>query len=259
MAISLSSLRKVTADKPPRIILYGVPGIGKTTLAAEFPDPVFVQTEEGTPGDVEIESFGSIQKFDDVLDAVGALYQEEHTFQTLVIDTLDALEPMVWAQACVENGWKSIEDAGYGKGYVAAEEIWRRYIDAINALRLERGMIVLQIAHCETIKFDPPGMEPYNRYHIKLHKRAAALLNQEADLVAFANYDVSIKKTDVGFNKKATHAEGGGQRLLYTEERPAFMAKNRYGMPPRITYKRGSGFAELAKYFPGGSPQREAA
>lgn len=258
MAISLASLRRVTATDPPRILLYGVPGIGKTSLAAEFPNPVFVQTEQGTPGDIEINSFGAISTFDDVMDAIGALYQEDHDYKTLVIDTLDALEPMVWAQACIENGWKSIEDAGYGKGYVAADNVWLEYIKAMNALRVERGMIIMQIAHCETIKFEPPGLEPYNRYHVKLHKRASALLNQEADIVAFANYDVTIKKTETGFNKKTAHAEGGGQRLLHTEERPAFMAKNRYGLPPKITFRRGQGYAELAKYLPG-NPDTQAA
>ena len=251
MAISLASLRKVTATEPPRILLYGVPGIGKTTLAAEFPNPVFIQTEQGTPGDLELNSFGTISSFGDVLDAFGALYAEEHDFRTVVIDTADALEPLIWKQACEENGWKSIEDPGYGKGYVAAEDVWRRLIEAMNALRTDRNMIVLLLAHCETVRYEPPGMEPYNRYHIKLHKRGAALLSENVDLLAFANYDVNIKKTDVGFNKKTTHAEGGGIRLIHTEERPAFLAKNRYGMPAKITYRRGLGYSELAKYFPG--------
>lgn len=256
MAISLASLRKVTATEPPRILLYGVVKIGKTTLAAEFPEPVFLQIEEGTPGDLEITSFGKLKTFEDVMDAFGALYQEEHDFKTVVIDSLDMLEPLVWAETCKRNGWKSIEDPGYGKGYVEAENVWRDYVEAVNALR-ERGMTTVQIAHSETVRFEPPGMEPYNRYHIKLHKRAAALVSQEADVIAFVNYDVNIKKTDVGFNKKATHAEGGGLRIIHLEERPAFIAGNRYGMPAKITYRRGQGYSELAKYFPG-TPSAEA-
>lgn len=253
MAISLSSLRKVTATEPPRILLYGVVKIGKTTLAAEFPDPVFLQIEEGTPGDIELTSFGKLKTFDEVMDAFGALYAEDHDFRTVVVDSLDMLEPLVWAETCRRNGWKSIEDPGYGKGYVEAENVWRDYVEAVNALR-ERGMIVVQIAHCETVRFEPPGTEPYNRYNIKLHKRASALVSQEADVIAFMNYDVNLKKTDVGFNKKTTHAEGGGQRIVHLEERPAFIAGNRYGMPARITYKRGQGYAELSKYFPGVVP-----
>lgn len=222
-----------------------------TTMAAEFPAPVFIQTEEGTPGGVELDSFGTISSFDDVLDTLAALYQEEHAFQTVVIDTLDALEPLVWAHTATENGWKSIEDPGFGKGYVAAENTWHQLVDALNALRNDRGMIVLLLAHSETVRYEPPGMEPYNRFHIKLHKRGAALLQENVDVLAFANYDTVIKKTDTGFNKKVAHAEGGGVRMLYLEERPAFLSKNRYAMPAQVTYKKGKGFAALAPYFPG--------
>jgi len=258
MAISLSSLRKVKATEPPRIVLYGVQGIGKTSLGADFPAPVFIQIEEGTPGDLELTSFGRLKTFDEVMDAFGSLYAEDHEFKTVVVDTLDALEPLVWAKACQINGWKSIEDPGYGKGYVAAEDVWRDYVEAVNALR-SKGMIVLQIAHCETVKHEPPGMEPYARYHIKLHKRAGALISQEADVVAFVNYDVNLKKVDTGFNKTKTHAEGGGLRLIHFEERPAFLAKNRYGMPAKMTLKRGQGYAEMAKYFPGAAPEEAPA
>ena len=258
MAISLASLRRSRATEPPRIVFYGPHGIGKTTLAAEFPNPVFIQTEVGTPGGVEIDTFGAISSFADVEDAFKALYSEEHDFQTVVIDSLDALEPLIWRQACDENGWKTIEDPGYGKGYVAAEDVWRRYLEAINAVRNERNMIVLQIGHCETTRFEPPGLEPYNRYQIKLQKRAAALISQEADVVAFANYDVAIKKTDAGFNKKATHAEGAGTRLIYTEERPAFLAKNRYAMPPQIVWRKGKAFADMAKYWPASTGETQA-
>ena len=81
---------------------------------------------------------------------------------------------------------------------------------------------------------DSPDSEPYDRYQIKLQDRAAALLQEQADIVGFLDYRKSIRKADVGFNKKVARAEGTGQRVLYLEERPAFLAKNRYGMPPAI-------------------------
>lgn len=258
MAISMKSLHKVRADKPPRIVAYGVQGIGKTSLAAEFPNPVFLQVEEGTPGDLELTSFGHLTSFADVMSALTALAAEEHDFGTVVIDTIDALEPHVWAQACADNGWKTIEEPGYGKGYVAAENVWREYLDALNAVRL-KGVITLQLAHTQIEQFNSPVSDPYHRYHIKLHKRGSALIQEHADVVAFLNYQASLKQVDVGFNKKIAHAEGGGARMIHVEERPGYLAKNRYGMPAHIPYRKGQGFAAMAQYFPGSAAAVEAA
>lgn len=233
MAISLASLNQTTAVKPPRIIVHGVHGVGKTTLGAQAPNPVFIQTEDGL-GSLDVPNFPLAKTFSEVMEAFGALYAEEHNFETLVVDSLDWLEPLVWAEACARNGWASIEQPGYGKGYLAAGDIWREYIDAVNALRNERGMAIIQIAHTDIKRFDSPETEPYDRYVIKLHKRGAELLQEHADMVLFANWKVSTTKTDVGFNQKVTRAVGRGERTLYTEERPAFLAKNRHRLPPEL-------------------------
>lgn len=152
----------------------------------------------------------------------------------MVIDSVDWLEPLVWGKACRDNGWGSIEDAGYGKGYVAALTLWRQYIDGLNALRDDRGMTVVQIAHTDIKRFDSPEHDPYDRYVIKLHTRAAALMQEHSDIVLFANYRISTVKADVGFNKKVNRAMGSGERVIHTAERPAFLAKNRYGLPETL-------------------------
>ncbi len=122
MAYDLSQLKTTKAQHPPRILIYGPPGLGKTSLATEFPDPIILDIEQGVPMGVEIPTFGAVESFDQVMDAMKALYTGEHKFRTLIIDTLDRLEPLVWEGVCAKNGWKSIEDPGYGKGYVAAVE-----------------------------------------------------------------------------------------------------------------------------------------
>ena len=230
MAISLASLRRATTVAPPRILIHGVAGVGKTTFAAGAPEPVFILTEDGL-GTLAAPHFPLARSFDEVMEALAALYSEEHGFRSVVIDSIDWLEPLIWARACKDNGWKSIEDAGYGKGYVAALDLWRQYIDGLNALRDDKGLTVIQIAHTDIKRFDSPEHEPYDRYIIKLHARAAALLQEHSDTVLFANYRISTVKSDVGFNKKVTRALGSGERVLYTAERPAFLAKNRYGLP----------------------------
>lgn len=119
MAISLSQLTRANQPKPPRITIHGVAGVGKTTFAAQAYKPVFIQTEDGL-GTLSANHFPLARTFEEVLDALAALYTEEHDFKTVVIDSVDWLEPLIWGKACRDNGWASIEDAGYGKGYVAA-------------------------------------------------------------------------------------------------------------------------------------------
>jgi hypothetical protein len=230
MAISLASLNRTTALKPPRILIHGVHGVGKTTFAAGAPDPVFIVTEDGL-GTLDVPHFPLARTFDDVMQALASLYTEEHVFRTLVVDSADWLEPLVWARVCKDQGWSSIEDAGYGKGYVNALDLWRQYIEGLNALRDDKGMAIVQIAHTDIKRFDSPEFEPYDRYVIKLHTKASALLQEHSDVVLFANYRISTVKADVGFNKKVTRALGSGERLLHTAERPAFLAKNRYALP----------------------------
>jgi hypothetical protein len=233
MAISLAQLMRTNSPKPPRILIHGVAGVGKTTFAADANAPVFVQTEDGL-GTLATSHFPLARTFEDVIDALAALYTESHDFKTVVVDSVDWLEPLVWGRACRDNGWASIEDAGYGKGYVAALNLWRQYIDGLNALRDDRGMTVIQIAHTDIKRFDSPEHDPYDRYVIKLHTRAAALLQEHSDLVLFANYRISTVKADVGFNKKVNRAMGSGERVIHTAERPAFLAKNRYGLPDTL-------------------------
>ena len=155
MSISLASLNRTTALKPPRMLIHGVHGVGKTTFAAGAPDPVFILTEDGL-GTLEVPHFPPARIFDEVMQALAALYTEEHAFRTLVVDSVDWLEPLIHARVCKDQGWSSIEDAGYGKGYVHALDLWRQYIEGLNALRDDKGMAIVQIAHTDIKRFDSP-------------------------------------------------------------------------------------------------------
>lgn len=230
MPISLANVRSGQAQKPPRILVYGTHGVGKTSFAASAPNPIFLQLEDGL-GQIDAPTFGLLKTFDEIMEAIGSLYSEDHDFQTLVIDSLDWAEPAVWTQVCTVNKWDNIEQAGYGKGYIAALDAWRMIFDGLNALRDEKNMTIVMIAHSDVKRFDSPETEPYDRFQIKLHKSASALVQEHVDCVFFANYRVSTIKTEVGFKKTVVRGVGGGERLLYTNERPGFLAKNRYAMP----------------------------
>jgi len=249
MAISLASLTRGAEVKPPRILIYGVQGIGKTTLIANAPAPVVIQTEDGL-GTLDVPAFPLAKSYNEVMEALGSLASDKHEFKTLGIDSLDWLEPLVQQHACRANNWATIEDPGYGKGYVAAMGFWREYVDAINYLRDTVGMTIIQTAHSQIKRFDSPETDPYDRYEIKLHKQAGALLMEHSDCVLFANYRMATTKADAGFNKKVTRAVGSGERMINTEERPAFSAKNRYGMPAQVSMSKENPFDQIAAHIP---------
>lgn len=251
MAISLASLRSTKRNDPPVILLYGVDGIGKTSLAAEFPDPIYLATEgERPPSDVELATPGTIESFGELLDIIGELLTQEHDRRTVIIDSLDGLEPLVWRATSSRLGLTSIEEAGFGKGYVEADTEWNELMAAVSALA-QAGICVVMLAHPEIVRFDSPTSDPYSRYQPKLHKRANALVREKSDVVAFMNYRISIKEKEVARQTKIAHAEGGKERQIHLNEGAGFNAKNRYSMPDSLTYRKGNGFAELAKYWPG--------
>jgi len=259
LALSLGSLRSSKRADPPVILLYGVDGIGKTSLAAEFPDPLYLPTEgERAPSDVDMPTPGTIEGFDDLLDIFGELLTTDHDRKTVILDSLDGLEPLVWKATCRRLGITSIEEAGFGKGYVEADTEWNELLGGVAALA-QSGICVVMLAHPEVIRFDSPITDPYSRYQPKLHKRANALVREKSDIVAFCNYRISIKEKEVARQTKIAHAEGGKERQVHLSEGAGFNAKNRYSMPDSITYRKGKGYEELAKFFPEPTGLREAA
>jgi hypothetical protein len=252
MALSLSNLVRRRSDKPPRIVIYGVPGIGKTSLAAEFPDPIFIQTEEGA-GNLELTTFAAepLTSFAEVDEAIELLLTGDHGYRTAVLDSLDWLEPIVWAETCRGNKWQSIEEPGFGKGYAIADVTWRYLLTRLNLLRDQRGMTLILLAHEEVKTFADPERDSYDRYRLRLHKRAAEMVVENADVVGFMNYVTTIKREKSGFGKETAKASSAGQRVLHLTERPAFAAKNRFDMPDSVLINRGEGYAALAKHLPG--------
>jgi len=230
MAFDISSIRKNDAIAAPRVMVYGVEGIGKSTFAAGAPNPIFILTEDGL-GSLAVDHFPLATSVGDVLSAIGTLYSEQHDFQTVCLDSLDWLETMIWKEVESKHDAK---DLAYGKGAVIAAEKWREVLEGLNALRNEKGMSVILIAHCTIKRFDSPETEPFDRYQPKLQDRSNALIREWCDAVLFANYKTLIKKDDVGFNKTVSRGISTGERLLFTSERPAYMAKNRYSLPESI-------------------------
>jgi hypothetical protein len=247
----IENIRTVTAILPPRLLVHGQEGVGKTTLASKFPVPIVLQTEDGTPGGMEFASFGLLDTFQKVRDALTALATEPHDYQTVVVDALDVLEGLIWSDVCATNNWASIETPGYGKGFVIADRWWDDFLAGLEYLRRERGMIVLLLAHSAIETINDPRVPSYTSYQLRLHKRARGLVQDWCDVIGFLAPDLVIKSDDAGFSKTRHRAEGGATRWLHTEGRPSFVAKNRYAMPPKIMIPKDLDYAAtLAAYFP---------
>ena len=242
--MSLANIRKKAKQKPPRIVLYGGAGIGKTFFAASMNKPIFVLTEDGM-GKIEADHFPLAESFEDVLKNLQSLIDNDNDYKTLVVDSLDWLEPLIWDKACQDNNFKSIESVGYGKGYVEALKYWRIYLNLLNELR-EKGYTIMQIAHNQIKRFESPEIEAYDRHELKLHRKTADLILEHSDCCFFANFKlgtVQVKGKGGNMTTKAV----AGDRVVYTVEKPAYLAKNRYALPESLPFDWETVRAEMLK------------
>jgi hypothetical protein len=243
---ALASILTGAKPGPRRMLVYGTAGIGKSTFATCAPSPVVIQTEDGL-NEIDCHKFPVAQSLDEVMAGLASLYSEDHGYRTIVIDSLDWLERLIWAKVCSTRQVASIEDIGYGTGYTFAIQHWRDVLDGLTALRDRRGMAVILIAHAKIERFEDPQTEAYDRYTPRLHKTASALVSEWCDEVLFASYRVFTKAQDEGFNRTRVQGLGSGERVLKTSERPAHLAKNRLNLPDELPLAWG----EFAKFLPG--------
>lgn len=220
----LENVKRGRESNPPRLLIYGTEGVGKSTFAAGAPKPIFIQTEDGL-GEIDCDKFPLARAFDDVMKSIEALYTEPHDYGTVVVDSVDWLERLIWDRVCRDFPVKynSIEkvDGGYGKGYVHALTHWREFLTALNGLRHEKQMVVILIGHTKIEKFEEPGSPAFDRFSPKVHKHAAAMLVEWSDAVLFAG-----SETDVSTKEK--------KRLLKAVSGQSFVAKNRYHLPEKL-------------------------
>lgn len=216
-------------QRPPRIVLYGPEGVGKSTFVANAPSPIFLGSEKGTD-QLDVQRFPEPQQWGDVLMAVDELIDNETLFKSLGLDTLDWLEPICWAEVCRQGGKKSIEEFGYGKGYVAALDLWRVLLSKLEKLRDTRGMTIIALAHSNVKLFNNPTGDDFDRYELKLHLKTAGLWKEWSDIVLFAHYEEFVRK---GANNKV-RAMSTGARVMHTQRTAAWDAKSRYPIPEQL-------------------------
>jgi len=235
----LARIQRGRAQAPPRLLVYGTEGIGKSTFASQAPAPIFIPTEDGL-SEIGCDRFPLASTFDEVMTALAELHHRPHDYQTVAIDSLDWLERLVWDVLCRQHNVASIEkvDGGYARGYTLALTLWRQFLDALNRLRNDRGMAVSSIAHAKVEKFEDPESNAYDRFAPRLHKHASALVCEWSDAVLFATRKFRTQSEDAGFNRKRTIASAigkdGGERILRCVGGPACIAKNRYSVAEEL-------------------------
>ncbi len=235
---------------PPRIFLYGTGGIGKTTLGASIANAVLMPVEEGSDA-MDCARLSQPTSYDAVLQHLRDLCMEDHAFTTLVIDSVTALEQLIWKHTVAgENNAKvkSLEDLGYGKGYVKASEHWRTLLEALQYLRTKKSMAIVLLGHVEVKTVNAPDLEPFDRYQPRLHKIACAVLTEWSDALLFANYETFVV-SDETKGKDRTRGVGTGKRIVHTTERPSYLAKNRYSMPDQLPLEWLAIQGAIAKAF----------
>ncbi len=223
------SLDNVTegGNEPYRIIIYGVEGIGKTSFALSAPKPIVLGAENGLGAFPRQKRFPKPGNWADCIAAVDELIQRESAYRSLVVDTLDWAEPLAWADVCAEGSKKSIKDFKYGDGFTAALEKVREFCGRLEVLQEKRGMNIILVAHAHLRSTKSPDTEDYERWTMKLHEKSGAAYREWAEDVLFTNYELYTAPDESGRHK----AISTGKRLLFTEKRAAFDAKNRWSLP----------------------------
>lgn len=226
-------IKKTSISKPPRSIIYGPHGIGKSSLAAKAPGVIFIPVEDGLDS-LGVDAFEQPENLSQVHAYLDYLIDEDHKYKSLAIDSLDWLEKLIFKDVCLRQGVEEIGDIPFGRGYQAAEGQLLEILKKTNRLNKEKKMFIIFTAHAKLTKFEDPENENYDKYQIDLQKACAALASEYVDIIAFCNWKVVTKAKKGAFDKDVVKAKATGERIMYLEDRPAFNAKNRYGLPPSM-------------------------
>lgn len=237
----ISEIEAKPTLRPPRIVVYAKGGVGKTTFAASVPGVLVLPAEEGE-GILQYPKLPRPENYEDVINGIAELLQDKHDFKAYCIDTMDHIEPLVWDKVCRDKSaesksreYRHIEDFGWAKGYTHSDPYWARILKGMDALRGQRKMTTIVLAHTETRTLEDPIHGAYDHIQTKLHKRANALLHEWADVVGYAEIERSVKTDDTG-KREMRIATTTGRRVLHLEDRGGFFAKNRYALPSPIEF-----------------------
>lgn len=230
---------KGKVETAKKVVIYGPEGIGKSTLASNFPNPVFIDTEGSTKA-LDVARYPEVKNWMDIKAFVEDTINTRQ-FSTIVIDTADWAERFCIRAVCAKQKVTGIEDIPYGKGYTYVMEEFASLLDLCNKA-IAAGINAIFTAHAQMRKFEQPDeLGAYDRWEMKLSKKTAPLLKEWADMVLFCNYKTQVMTDSKTQSKKAF----GGKRVMYASHHPCWDAKNRYNLPDQMDME----FSQIANLF----------
>ncbi len=227
----MEGITKGIIKRPVFVLIHGVEGVGKTTFGASAQNPILLGAEDGS-AHIDVARFDKVETYVDIKNNIARLLNEKHDYKTLVLDSLDWTEQLMHKQICKDQKTDAIEDTfgSFGKWVGGVGRVWMDLINDFRQLRDTKKMNIVVVAHSSIKPFnDPTQPLPYDRYVVKINEKHAALWREAVDCVLFANFEV-VTKTNSKTDKKAK-AYGEDHRLLFTQRRPSFDAKNRFNLP----------------------------
>jgi len=232
--MSLDAVTDGPRAEPWVILVYGPEGVGKTSLVVDIDDHIALDPEQ-SGNHLKTKKFPTPLTLQDMYDAIETLYSQDHRYKTLVIDTIDRVEAMVFKHVAEKAKFKSVEDFGYGKGYQVALDEWRNLVARLDELRAVRRMNILLLGHTFIKPFKNPDGPDYDRYTLRLHEKAAGFIKEWSDAVLFARYDEATTK----IHERDAKVKGisTGERSLWTQRTAAYDAKNRFNLPEMLPLK----------------------
>lgn len=240
-------------NRAQKVVIYGPEGIGKTTLASRFPEPLFCDTEGGS-NHMDVARTPAPTSWNMLLSIVKDVVNTPGLCKTFVLDTADWAERLCIDHVCSLHEKKGVEDFGYGKGYVYVYEEFGKLLNLLNDV-IERGIHVVISAHAQLRKFEQPDeLGSYDRYELKLSKKTGAqvadMIKEWCDMLLFLNYRTIVVNVDGNGAAKGKNKAQGGQRVMYTTHTPSWDAKNRHGLPEELPME----YSAIAAHF-GNVPQ----
>ena len=219
--------------KQRRVLLYGQHGVGKSTWAAEAPEPIFLNFEDGL-ADINCEATKPLKTIGEVNECLSFLLTQKHEYNTCALDTVDWFESLVMAKVAQEFGEETYQEIDYGRGAGRVTAGWQWLLSTLDMLRDERGMNIVLLSHARIEKFNNPHGAAYDRYVPDLSKQAFGLAQEWCDEVLFAQFRVLATEQKESFGSKRTIAVGGKERYIVTSEAASCMAKNRLRLPEEL-------------------------